>query len=315
MIEFVEASDRAIPKWRVAAMDKILLSGFILCLCVCTLALYLFVVFQTPMWHAWMAALFGVSMLLCRLLLNKYLHGSAIALIVIMYVGAAAAKNLVQEPILADFGILFLYAIPLLALLLISPAVANFLKLANLFPFGFVIISHVFFAEANNLLPAFNYIYLHSLMFVFFNLILPFAMQQMVKEATQTANVRRKANQTNISRKNLYQTLFKSSRQASLIVRHTDNTIVDSNDALRRVLYGNALLQLRDFILNQNMKVGQAYEITLVNRHFVIWRKSIGQTDSCLYVLEEVTQLKRLTEELTELTQQKNKIEEECFGH
>ena len=285
-----------------------------LCLLVSTIAFYLYFKFDAPVWHSAVAAVFGFGLWLSRKFIQKHVLGSAWSLIIIMYLAAGTMKFVVVGDVLSDFGLIFLYAIPFIALVFISRQVANFLKFINLIPFTLVLTEYFLKAQVNNQIPAFNYVYLHLLMFMFFNFILPFAMQQMIHEAWQSTAIRRKAHQSVVSRNNLYQTLFKLSRQPSLIIKHNEGLIVDSNDALVDILDEGSLTKLKNIILSKNMEINKAYNISVFNRYFLIWRKKIEQSSGSLYVLEEVTQLRLVTKELHDLADKSHKQQLEDSG-
>lgn len=225
----------SLPMVRQSALRIILSMGMLLVLGIFTHSSVLAV--ELNLLHAVFitAAFCGLTSVALLLSLRYQIISSAM-LLVIVFAAGIAIIIFVQHPSLAKLGIIFFYTAPLISLLFFPPWVTFSLVLVNLLPFAFL-----FNRSAFDFIPVFftdlphTHEYLHSLLFLFFNICIPLAMLRVLATLRRNAAALKQLN-TQLSRSHqLYEEMFENTQMATLLVNQ-EGEVLKLNSKASRLL-------------------------------------------------------------------------------
>ena len=133
---------------------------------------------------------FYFSLLLVLYISRRKLFASAVGLTLIVLMAALCILLFIDDIDLAQYGALFLYSLPLVALLFFGPKAAYLAIAFNLVPFLLLVNKQlpVGYFDFSITLPG-AHVYIHGLMFLFFNFCIPLATIRILQ--TLTINSRR----------------------------------------------------------------------------------------------------------------------------
>lgn len=213
-------------------------------ICLCGLLLVLGVAMHSS-YHALVAGrysvplitLFFYSLLLVQAwLAPRYYQLMAWLMLGTIVGGGLCMQLFIHDPDLAKLGSLFLYSLPLVALLLLGLRVAIGCMVFNLIPFGFLLYDHPLPAlfGIDITLPN-SHQYLHWLIFIFFNICFPLAVARVMK--TFAASLAHRQTLLNDMARNnsFYRMIFESGEQGRLVIDKQGH-IEASNRRARRLL-------------------------------------------------------------------------------
>ena len=161
--------------WQLSALRIIVFSG--ICL--------VFVIAVHSSWQAYQLGFYYIialtsgfyfSLLLVLYISRRKLFVSAVGLTLIVLMAALCILLFIDDIDLAQYGALFLYSLPLVALLFFGPKAAYFAIACNLVPFLLLVNKQlpVGYFDFSITLPG-AHVYVHGLMFLFFNFCIPLA--------------------------------------------------------------------------------------------------------------------------------------------
>ena len=150
---------------------------------------------------------------------NKFQFLSSVLLMLTVFAAGVAISIFVQHPDLARLGVIFVYTAPLISLLFFPPWVTFGLVVFNLLPFYLLInrSSYDFFSFTLMDLPH-THEYLHSLLFLFFNVCIPLAILRVLATLKRNATALATANHQLSCSHQLYEDMFENTQIATLLI-------------------------------------------------------------------------------------------------
>jgi len=222
------ASENGVPNWRVSALRIILFSGMLLCLVVFLHSFDDALEAQLPHIIAITSA-FLASMLGLLWLSKNYYYFCANFLQITIIAASVSCNLFLDDMNLAKIGSMYMYACPLIALMLLGGRAAIFYAVLNIAPF-YIVFNNVnlsFFAEPNVLFPDAAW-YIAGNMFLFFNICIPLAVARTIVAAKRLNQETQKSNDYLKGKNSLYRVFFAESRRPKVIVNE-DGLITDFN--------------------------------------------------------------------------------------
>lgn len=227
--------EQPIERWRVSALRIILVSSFLLCLAIAIhssfSALHLQIYYVLPLTIGFYAVT-SIQIWFSK----KYYRLSAYSLLISIVASAISINTYISDPALAMLGPIFMYSLPLVAFVLLGPRPGFCCMLLNILPF-WVLLDGIHLGRYLDYQIDLEYsdVYIHSLVFLFFNICVPLAVAR-ASVATTRLNAQISAQNTRLrSQNNLYHTLFVDAAIAKLIVTGKD-CISEMNQAAESLL-------------------------------------------------------------------------------
>jgi len=221
-------SENGVPNWRVSALRIILFSGAFLSLAV-------FIDTLVPLLELHLIFTIGVTstflgvMLTLFWLSTRYYHFCAHSLHVMIIAASLSCNLLLVDLSLAQVSSMFMYASPLIALMLLGGRAALFYGVLNIVPF-YIILNDIDLSELtgiNEQLPEAP-LYILGLIFLFFNICIPLAVARTIVAAKRLNQETQKSNDYLKGKNSLYRVFFAESRRPKVIVNE-DGLITDFN--------------------------------------------------------------------------------------
>ena len=221
--------------WQQSVLRIILLSG---------LALVLVIVLHSS-WQAWqqgsyhiiaITCSFYISLLAALYLSRHHTKAGAVALLGVV-IGAGLCMSLfIDDFSLAKLGVIFVYTLPMISLMFFGLRAAVFFMLLNLVPFGYM----VWLNQPLHLTPwSFTLpdtaLYLHGLLFLFFNLCMPLAFARIFGTLRRTSRRLGVLNLQLEQSHNYYEELFENNGSATMLV-HSTGEVIKANGLARKLL-------------------------------------------------------------------------------
>lgn len=190
--------------------------------------------------NAWVVIIitgsFYLTLLLAIYLSSRKLQLSKAILLLIIFGAGLCMTSFIDNAELAKVGLLFVYTAPLIALLCFSTRITITVMVLNVIPFLFLLFSDkpVNLFDLSITLPA-TPIYVHSLLFLFFNLCIPLAVMRVFSTLKRNALTLGQQNQLISQSNQLYQDIFNQRSKASVLL-NANGDIVKANNKARQIL-------------------------------------------------------------------------------
>ncbi|HEX5792673.1 MAG TPA: hypothetical protein VFY01_05320, partial [Rheinheimera sp.] len=172
--------------------------------------------YQISAWYIIaITSVFYIALLLALYCSTRLLPLSKALLLLIIFCAGLCMLFFIDNFELSKLGLLFVYTAPLIALLFFNPRITIAVMLLNFIPYLFLLYS----TQPLNLfnlsitLPA-TPVYLHSLLFLFFNLCIPLAFMRLFSTLKRNASALTRQNQLISESNQLYQDIFNQSSKA-----------------------------------------------------------------------------------------------------
>ncbi|WP_130245817.1 EAL domain-containing protein [Pseudoalteromonas rubra] len=235
LLEEETQSPSDVPNWRVSALRIILVTGLLLCLGIFINSLPAALAFELDYVLALTSGFtltIGVLLTLSR---SAYQLCAHLLMIAIVAAGVAIKLFIPLLP-LAQLGSIFVYITPILALLLLSKRTAIFYAALNIIPFLLIVqqVNLSVIPHGERMLVDGD-IYIHFLLFFFFNCTVPLAVWRTSLAASRLNLHMASNNELLASQKQIYQRFFQKSFHAIVLVDQQFN-IVEANEKARILL-------------------------------------------------------------------------------
>lgn len=220
---------------RQSALRIILTSGLLL-----VLAIVLHSSWQAYQIGAWyiiaITTTFYAILLLALYFSNRQLGISRVILLLTVFSAGLCMLFFIDNFELSKLGVIFVYTAPLIALLFFNRTVTLLAMAINVLPFLFILYSNtpVNLFNFSITLPA-THTYLHSLLFLFFNLCIPLTIMRMLSTLNRNASVLKAQHAAIVESNLLYQEIFNHHGKATLLVT-TDGQILKANAKAQQTL-------------------------------------------------------------------------------
>lgn len=266
------SADDVLVGWKLSALNVVMASSLLLCILVSALTLASTLFLETPVWHFGLSSVFTCAVFVAWMIGKKFHHYASNLLIVLILAAAVAIKLGIEEKYLADLGLIFLYCAPMFAFIFIARSTALYLIAFNFLIFLVLMVSEVHSLQTLEAGLGSGYLYLHFLLFIFFNLSVPLSLSKLIQHAGERTVALTKANKALRSRKALYQALFESSQLPNVIVNLPNAYIVDANRPLKALLGSNWSKRILK-IIRENaelLEAGQSFDVKLCGEHYFV---------------------------------------------
>ncbi|EKE75675.1 EAL domain-containing protein [Gallaecimonas xiamenensis] len=226
-----EQRDLRAPAWQISALRIMVLAGLLLLLGIGLHSGYS--AWQLGAYHViYIIAGFYLVLVVASILARRQFRLSRLLL-----TGAIIAAGFVTQLFIPDFaiaklGALFLYSLPMVALLTWGKKATLAAMLFNLLPFAYLVHNQPLPAllQIQQTLPS-SHLYLQGLLFIFFNICLPLGMMRMLRALDWHNGSQQKLNKQLKLSMQLYRDLFDNDAHPALILR--DDSAVRYNKAMR----------------------------------------------------------------------------------
>lgn len=310
----------SVPRLRQSALRIILTSGMLLVLGIILHSSWR--AYQLGFTHVIVITIsFYCAVLLALLLSARFQLLSSIILLFTVFAAGSCILFFVPEAELAKLGIFFVYTAPLISLMFFPRWVTFGVITLNFIPFLLLLSRYqpAPFLSFSISLPQ-TYEYLHSLLFLFFNLCIPLATLRIFSTFERNANSLKQLNQQ-ISRSNqLYEEMFENTNVATLLVNE-EGEVLKLNSKAGRLLgvEQGAVVHLASLLapvsgteVNNTEPFWRVQHIECQRQHgagSAVLLSQVGQTESghLLLQLEDLSELRALHQRL-EHKEQERKI-------
>nr|WP_285817665.1 GGDEF domain-containing phosphodiesterase [Echinimonas agarilytica] len=235
LLSDVKKVHSTVDNWRVSALRIILVSGLILCSLI-------FIdssidAYQLNLTHIILiVSSFYAAMIVLLRCSRRYFYASSYGLLTLILAACICINLFVRDHTLVYLGDIFLYSLPVVGLLLLGVRVAMGLMIVNFIPFYLVISETVYFEliELDIMLER-TPIYLHGLVFLFFNFCIPLSAARAISAANNLSKQQKKTNQALRLHHDMYRSLFVDSAVSHLIINQSQ-LVIDANASARQLL-------------------------------------------------------------------------------
>lgn len=310
----------SVPRLRQSALRIILTSGMLLVLAIILHSSWR--AYQLGFTHVIIITVsFYCSVLLALLLSARFQLLSSIILLLAVFAAGFCILFFVQERDLAKLGAFFVYTTPLISLMFFPRWVTFSLIALNFIPFLLLLSRYqpAPFLSFSISLPQ-TYEYLHSLLFLFFNLCIPLATLRIFSAFQRNAKSLQQLNQQISRSHQLYEEMFENTSVATLLVNE-EGEVLKLNSKAGRLLgvEQTALVHLASLLVpapepgvSHAEPFWQVQHIECQRKHgagSAVLLSHIGQTESghLILQLEDLSELRALHQRL-EHKEQERKI-------
>lgn len=304
--------------WRLSALRIIVFSGICLVL----------VIVVHSSWQAYQLGLHYIIALTCTfylaLLVVLYLSrqkllASSIGLILIILMAALCILLFIDDFEIAKYGILFLYTLPLVALLFLGVKAAYAAIIFNLIPFLLLANQYLpaTFFDFSITLPS-THVYIHGLLFLFFNFCLPLATMRILHTLKVNSIRLKTLNKELDYSHHLYEEMFDHialptllcDRQGKIlkanILAHSLLNVPDSELLNTRLDEWLSLTPIAEGdAAEPGLPTGVEYQLRRnTERTILVKERELTRHKNCVIHLEDISDVKRLASQLSEARQQ-----------
>jgi diguanylate cyclase (GGDEF)-like protein len=222
-------------RWKLSAYRIIVASSLLLCLLVAAHSLA----------TAWALGIVSVIATVCAyyvaliLALHTGERSPTLAgslLLGMIYVCGLLILLGVGDYALSDLGVIFLYVTPVIAWIYFGPRRALLLMAANAIPFIYMVLPERPLSPLGiDMLMPHSHLYLHALLFLFFNISIPLALFRVVSALDASAHRNDKVSRHLQQSTQLYEEMFEHAGGATLICDR-DGRILRANEKARALL-------------------------------------------------------------------------------
>jgi diguanylate cyclase (GGDEF)-like protein len=215
---------------------------------------------------------------------------------------------------LSKLGVIFVYTAPLIALLFFNRTVTLLVMAINVLPFLFILYSDtpVNLFNFSITLPA-THTYLHSLLFLFFNLCIPLTIMRMLSTLNRNAAVLKAQNANIMESHQLYQDIFNHHSKATLLVTAGGHILKANAKAQQTLALTNAEHRHLTEVISTTLQdkpefwLGHDTECQLLadnSKHLLLNHLCSTQQQHHLLQLDDITPLKLMHKKLAASEQQ-----------
>lgn len=302
--DFLVLSDKKdihplIPNWRISSLRMFLLPGMVASLAIILHGGFISL-FSDQYFGVVLSTLFFLMMLVLLRFSQSYYRLCSLGFLLIVMAGGFCLNACVTDPGVAQYGAIYVYSLPVVALVLLGYRAALWGAVFNLIPL-YMLINQVHLVDWTGRtrdLPYIEY-YIHGFLYVFFNLSLSFSVARSIKAAYVIKQQKNALNEALSSKDQLFKTLFVSSPTAYILISENGD-VIDVNQAARK------LLACQDDSSEHSlercfpgMKMNQVYRkrIDRVNRYF-LFSESNPMAQNKLLEVKDVTSTVNLENEI-----------------
>lgn len=228
--------DNARPAdWQLSVFRIMVLSGLLLVLAVIIHSSW--IAWQLGAYHI-IALTAGFYLALLALLRwsERSVRASAVGFLLLVFAAGACILLFNRDFSYGKLGIVFLYALPTIALFFLPLRWMFSLIGFNFIPFGFLLFNQPLpqLTDFSITLPATN-AYLHGLIFLFFNLCMPLAAARIIRTLQRHSARWQQAHKELQQSHDFYEELFEHNGEATLLVA-SNGRVVKANTRARKLL-------------------------------------------------------------------------------
>ncbi|KKO45325.1 hypothetical protein WG68_11415 [Arsukibacterium ikkense] len=216
---------------------------------------------------------------------------------------------------LSKLGVIFVYIAPVIAMLFFSRSMTLVVMLLNFIPYLYLMFGTgpINLFNISITLPA-TPAYLHSLLFLFFNLCIPLAVMRVISTLKRNSTALQQQNLIISQSNTLYQDMFNQQSKATLLLS-SDGEILKANDKAQTLLkldnaeQGNIKALLKASTEQHNFWLGHETECCLKanpSTYLLLNHLCRTQHQHHLVQLDNITPLKQLHQKLTSSDQKQN---------
>ncbi len=228
--------DNARPAdWQLSVFRIMVLSGLLLVLAVILHSSW--IAWQLGAYHIiGLTAGFYLALLALLRWSERSVTASAIGFLLLIFAAGACILLFNRDFSYGKLGIVFLYALPTVALFFLPLRWMFSLIVFNFIPFGFLLWNQAppAFFDFSITLPATN-AYLHGLIFLFFNLCMPLAAARVIRTLQRHSARWQQAHKELQQSHDFYEELFEHNGEATLLVA-SNGRVVKANTKARLLL-------------------------------------------------------------------------------
>ena len=224
-----------VEAWRISSLRIILVSVLLLCA--------VFVVQSA--WQSMLekidyivpiALSFYIALALLLVMSKRYYYVSAIGLLVLIVLAGISFNITQPNQILSMLGPIVMYSTPFVAFILLGWKAGLICICINLLPL-YILINEISLTDYLPPIPVLNNAnyYLHTILFVFFNLCIPFAIARASIAAKRGNQFNIERNQILSNQTQLYHALFVNAQTAKILIDRQRN-IIEANQAAQSLL-------------------------------------------------------------------------------
>lgn len=311
-----DLNSHSIPAVRLSVLRIIILTGVLL---VGGIVLHSSLkAYAIGAYHIIAITLAFYSVLLISLLFSlRYQLISSIMLMVTVFGAGLCIVLFVQDFELSKLGLLFVYAAPLISLMLFPPRVTIIIMLVNFIPYAFLLFwpTPITIVSLSIDLPDTHH-YIHTLLFLFFNLCIPLSILRVFSTLKRNTHQLRALNEQVTHSNQLYEEVFENSHLATVLTDQ-HGTILKANTKAQRLLkldHGsdmNLSMVLtpkdkndsgQDFWLTQDSECLTSDQSSIVLKHLATTEKK-----HLIFQLEDISVLRELNHRISSNEQQQKR--------
>lgn len=169
----------------------------------------------------------------------RFLRLSKVVFLLTVFAAGLCMLLFIDDFELSKLGVIFVYTAPIVAMLFFSRSVTLFVMALNTIPYLYLMFGSgpINLFDISITLPATN-IYLHSLLFLFFNLCIPLAVMRVISTLKRNASVLQQQNAVISQSNSLYEDIFNHQSKATLLL-NSDGEILKANLKAQQLLLLN----------------------------------------------------------------------------
>ncbi|MDU0355027.1 hypothetical protein RS130_14965 [Paraglaciecola aquimarina] len=234
MLSDLDGNQNGIEKWRISALRIMIITGFIsysgIALHSSISAAEINLYYIIPLTLA-----FYIGAALQLWFSSKYYIACAYSMLVTIVAASVSINLVAQSPLLALFGPVFIFSLPLGAFILLGPRVGFICMAINILPFA-ALLTGFQFSQYFPPHPPFEYanLYVMSLIFIFFNICAPLGIARSSLAARRLNKELVDKNQSLQTQNDFYRALFVETNVAKFVIDQND-VIIEINLAAKKV--------------------------------------------------------------------------------
>ncbi|WP_257326628.1 GGDEF domain-containing phosphodiesterase [Pseudoalteromonas rhizosphaerae] len=307
-------SNVLVPNWRISALRIILTAGVILCFSVFCHTLNAAIEFNL-IYIIVLAASFSVTMATLLIASRKYFTLCAHALLLSIVAATISMNVFLTDINLAKVGSMYMYACPIIALMLLGVRTALGYAILNIVPFYFIInnVDISSLTSINTQLPNSDW-YISGLLFLFFNICIPLAVARTIVAAKRLNQTMAESNSHLAAKKELYRTFFTESSIAKIII-DSDNTVIDFNSQAKTLFGFKATVKnstvkldklLPNLVIVANQHKDQVFKYK--NTYKTVHCQQVTNSNYCVLRFDDCTEQHQIKQNLLAMEQENKRL-------
>ncbi|MBB1340288.1 EAL domain-containing protein [Pseudoalteromonas sp. SR45-6] len=307
-------SNVLVPNWRISALRIILTAGVILCFSVFCHTLNAAIEFNL-IYIIVLAASFSVTMATLLIASRKYFTLCAHALLLSIVAATISMNVFLTDINLAKVGSMYMYACPIIALMLLGVRTALGYAILNIVPFYFIInnVDISSLTSINTQLPNSDW-YISGLLFLFFNICIPLAVARTIVAAKRLNQTMAESNSHLAAKNELYRTFFTESSIAKIII-DSENTVIDFNSQAKMLFDFKATVKnstvkldklLPNLVIAANPQKNQVFKYK--NTYKTVHYQQVTDSDYCVLRFDDCTEQHQIKQNLLAMEQENKRL-------